>query len=141
MLKDYLSVGQIVGTHGVRGEMRVQPWCDTPDFLKQFSTLYYDPRGERSVKVVSARVHGAVVLLTLEGVDTMEKASSLSGVLLFHIPAMSPWTTPIWKLFLYVSFEPLMLFANFLSGVDMASHATWPSQDTALTGVINALWI
>ena len=83
MLKDYLSVGQIVGTHGVRGEMRVQPWCDSPDFLKQFKTLYYDPRGEQSVKVVSARVHGSVVLLTLEGIDAMEKAQAKRGTVLY----------------------------------------------------------
>ncbi len=83
MLKDYLSVGQIVGTHGVRGEMRVQPWCDSPDFLKQFKTLYYDPRGERSVKVISARVHGSVVLLTIEGVDAMEKAQAMRNTVLY----------------------------------------------------------
>lgn len=34
MIKDYLEIGQIVGTHGVRGELRVQPWCDSPEFFK-----------------------------------------------------------------------------------------------------------
>ena len=42
MIKDYLEIGQIVGTHGVRGELRVQPWCDSPEFFKKFKTLYYD---------------------------------------------------------------------------------------------------
>ena len=41
MIKDYLEIGQIVGTHGVRGELRVQPWCDSPEFFKKFKTLYY----------------------------------------------------------------------------------------------------
>ena len=36
MKKDYLEVGEVVGTHGVRGEMRVNPWCDTPEFFKKF---------------------------------------------------------------------------------------------------------
>lgn len=83
MIKDYLPVGQVVGTHGVRGEMRVQPWCDGPEFIKQFKTLYYDPHGERSVRVVSARVHGNVVLLTLEGVDAMEKAQAMRNTVLY----------------------------------------------------------
>ncbi len=83
MLKEYLSVGQIVGTHGVRGEMRVQPWSDGPEFLKKFKTLYYDPRGEKPVNVVNARVHGNVVLLTLEGVDTMEKAQAMRSRTLY----------------------------------------------------------
>ena len=33
MKKQFLEVGKIVGTHGVRGEMRVNPWSDSPDFL------------------------------------------------------------------------------------------------------------
>ena len=33
MLQKFLEVGQVVGTHGIAGEMRVQPWCDSPDFL------------------------------------------------------------------------------------------------------------
>lgn len=37
MRRQYLELGQIVGTHGVRGEMRVQPWCDGPDFSSNFT--------------------------------------------------------------------------------------------------------
>lgn len=48
MIKDYLEIGQIVGTHGVRGELRVQPWCDSPEFFKKFKTLYYDAHGEKA---------------------------------------------------------------------------------------------
>ena len=52
MIKDYLEIGQIVGTHGVRGELRVQPWCDSPEFFKKFKTLYYDAHGEKSVGIL-----------------------------------------------------------------------------------------
>lgn len=83
MIKEYLEVGQIVGTHGVRGEMRVNPWADSPEFLKQFKTLYYDNSGEKSVKVISARPHGNVVILKLEGVDTVETASAMRNRVLF----------------------------------------------------------
>ena len=83
MIKEYLEVGQIVGTHGVRGEMRVNPWADGPEFLKQFKTLYYDNKGEKSVRVISARPHGNVVILKLEGVDTVESASAMRNRVLF----------------------------------------------------------
>lgn len=73
MIKDYLEIGQIVGTHGVRGELRVQPWCDSPEFFKKFKTLYYDAHGEKSVGVVCARPHGNIALLRLDGCDTVEK--------------------------------------------------------------------
>ena len=83
MIKEYLEIGQIVGTHGVRGEMRVQPWCDSPDYLKKFKTLYFDARGEKSVKLESARAHKNAALLKLEGVDSIEDAEKLRGKILY----------------------------------------------------------
>lgn len=83
MIKEYLDIGQIVGTHGVRGEMRVNPRCDSPDFIKQFKTLYFDKKGEKSVRVISCRVHGNLALIKLEGVDTMEGATALRNKVLY----------------------------------------------------------
>ncbi len=83
MKKEYLEVGQIVGTHGVRGELRVNPWCDAPAFLKQFHTLYFSPNGTGAVKVTACRPHGNVALLKLEGVDTVEAASALRNKVLY----------------------------------------------------------
>ena len=83
MIKEYLEVGQIVGTHGVRGEMRVNPWCDSPEFIKQFKTLYFDKNGQKAVKVLACRPHGNVALLKLEGIDTVEAASALRNKVLY----------------------------------------------------------
>ena len=51
MLQQYLEAGRIVGTHGVKGELRIEPWCDSAEFLSQFRTLYWDPNGTSAVKV------------------------------------------------------------------------------------------
>ncbi len=83
MIKAYLEIGEIVGTHGVRGELRVNPWCDSPDFFKKFKTLYFDKNGERQVIVISCRPHGNVVLLCVDGVDSVDAASALRGKILF----------------------------------------------------------
>lgn len=83
MIKEFLEVGQVGGTHGVRGELRLNPWADSPEFLKQFKTLYFDKKGEKSVKVLAARPHGNVVILKLEGVDTVEAASALRNKILY----------------------------------------------------------
>lgn len=83
MIKNFLAVGQIVGTHGVRGEMRVNPWADSPEFLKQFKTLYYDAEGKNSVRVISVRPHGNIVLMKLEGIDTVEAASAMRNKRLY----------------------------------------------------------
>ena len=83
MRNNYLELGQIVGTHGVVGEMRLNPWCDGPDFVKQFNTLYYDPLGDKPVKLLSARTHGNVSLIKLEGTDSVEKAQAKRGTVLY----------------------------------------------------------
>ena len=83
MIKEFLEVGQIVGTHGVRGEMRLNPWADSPEFLKQFKTLYFDNKGEKSVRVLAARPHGNVVILKLDGVETVEAASAMRNKVMF----------------------------------------------------------
>ena len=40
MQKPYLEAGKIVNTHGVRGEVRIQPWADDAAFLLGFRTFY-----------------------------------------------------------------------------------------------------
>ena len=31
MKQRFLEAGQIVNTHGIRGEVKIVPWCDSPD--------------------------------------------------------------------------------------------------------------
>lgn len=76
MKSEFLETGEIVNTHGVRGEVKIMPWADSPGFLCQFDTLYIDGK---AVKVLSSRVHKTAVLCTLEGVDSVEKAMKLKG--------------------------------------------------------------
>ena len=73
-MKEFLDCGQIVNTHGIRGEVRIVPWADSPDFLCQFSTLYLDGSPRR---VLSSRVHKGSVIARLDGVDTVEQAMLL----------------------------------------------------------------
>ena len=83
MKKQYLDSGKIVGTHGIRGELRVNPWCDSPEFAAKFKTLYFDSNGGCAVQVKSARPHGNIVLLAIKDVDTVEKAQKLRGKILY----------------------------------------------------------
>ena len=83
MIKEYLELGEIVGTHGIRGEIRVNPWCDSPEFAAKFKTLYFDSNGGCAVQIKSARPHGNIVLLTIKDVDTVEQAQKLRGKILY----------------------------------------------------------
>ena len=81
MLKQYLEAGKIVGTHGVRGEMRLECWCNTPAFLSKFKTLYLD-EGKTALSV-TCRPHKNIVLVTVKGVDSIETADTYRGKLLY----------------------------------------------------------
>ena len=70
MKKQYLEIGKVVNTHGIRGDIKVQPWCDSPEFLAEFETLYR--KDHSPVTVTHAKVHKGCVLMHLEGVDTVE---------------------------------------------------------------------
>lgn len=83
MIKKYLELGQIVGTHGIRGEIRVNPWCDSPDFAKRFKTVYFDSDGNSPVKVLSCRTHGNIILMKLDSVDSIESAEKLRNKMLY----------------------------------------------------------
>ena len=76
MKNQFLEAGEIVNTHGIQGEVKIVPWCDTPEFLCGFNTLYIDGA---PVKVRAARAHKGNVLARLEGVDDVNAAMRLKG--------------------------------------------------------------
>ncbi len=83
MKKEYLECGKIVTTHGVAGEVRLQPWMDDAGELKGVGTLYLDAAGTGSVRILSARPHKNVVILKIEGVDTVDQAAAYRGRVLY----------------------------------------------------------
>lgn len=72
-----------MGTHSIHGEMRMNPWCDSPEFVRQFKKLYLDENGNRSVDVKTARPHGNIVILKINGIDTVEEAQKYRGTVLY----------------------------------------------------------
>ena len=83
MRKKFLEVGKIVSTHGLKGDVKVDPWCDDEEFLCEFEELYLDSAGKEKIKVLSAKVHKNIVLMRLDSVDSIEKAELLRGKVLF----------------------------------------------------------
>ena len=76
MKLQFLEAGEIVTTHGVRGEMKVLPWADGPDFLTDFKRVRI---GGTEYKVESCRIQKTCNLLKVKDVDTMEAAQALRG--------------------------------------------------------------
>ncbi len=82
MKKQFLESGKIVGTHGIKGEVRIDPWCDSPEFLCAFKKLYLDENGDTFIEVKS-RPHKNITLAKIKGVDTIEQAERLRGRIVY----------------------------------------------------------
>lgn len=82
MKKQYLDSGKIVGTHGIKGEVRIEPWCDSPEFLCAFKKLYLDENGQTFIEVKS-RPHKNITLAKIKGVDTIEQAEKFRGKVVY----------------------------------------------------------
>ena len=76
MKQQYLEAGQIVSAHGLRGEVKVYPWADSPAFLTGLPRVYL---GGQAYAVEHGRVQKSCALLKLQGVDTVEEAQRLRG--------------------------------------------------------------
>ena len=85
MKKEYLECGKVTGPHGVRGVLKVESWCDTPKVLASQKRVFLaDKDGEfEERKVLGASVSGALVLLTLEGIDDRDVAVAMKNTVLY----------------------------------------------------------
>ncbi len=82
MKKQFLEIGKIVASQGIRGEVRVQYYCDSAEVLCDFDTLYLD-KGKTELKVERAYPHKNIVVMKLEGINKIEQAQPLIGKLLY----------------------------------------------------------
>ena len=76
MKLEFVEAGEIVTTHGVRGEMKILPWGDSPEFLLDFRRVRI---AGAEYKVEGCRVQKTCNLLKVQGVDTVEDAQALRG--------------------------------------------------------------
>ncbi len=72
----YIEAGEIVTTHGVRGEIKLLSWLDSPEMLCEFDRCRISGR---EYVMDSVRVQKTCNLVKLRGVDTMEDAQKLRG--------------------------------------------------------------
>lgn len=81
MKKQFIEAGKIVASHGLKGEVRIAPWCDSADFLCQFKRLYYADGAVINVK--SARVHKNIVIALFEGINDVQQANMLRDKVIY----------------------------------------------------------
>jgi len=76
MKLQFVEAGEIVTTHGVKGEVKVLPWLDSPEDLCDFDRCRIEGK---DYAIESCRVQKTCNLVKLSGIDTMEAAQAMRG--------------------------------------------------------------
>lgn len=82
MKKEYLEAGKIVTIHGIKGEVKIMPYTDTPELLAEFDRLFMG-KNYNEIVIRHSRVFKNMVIAKIEGVDTPEDAAKLRNKILF----------------------------------------------------------
>ena len=76
MRLEFVKAGEIVTTHGVKGEVKVLPWLDSPEDLCDFDRCRINGT---DYTIEACRVQKTCNLVKLSGIDTMEAAQAMRG--------------------------------------------------------------
>ncbi|MBQ7983237.1 MAG: 16S rRNA processing protein RimM [Clostridia bacterium] len=82
-MKQYLEIAKIINTHGIRGDLKLDLWCDSPETLKKIKVLYLDEAGTKPVTIRDVRMHGRFCLLRIDGINTPEEGAAYKERVLF----------------------------------------------------------
>ena len=79
MKLEYIEAGEIVSTHGIKGEVKVLCWLDDPEMLCEFDRVRISGK-EYTIR--QCRVQKSCNLVKLDGIDTMDDAQAMRGKIL-----------------------------------------------------------
>mgnify|MGYP002539641094 CR=1 FL=1 len=74
MKQDMLEIGKVVNTHGIRGEIKIQPWCDDPTIYDHLEYIYINGR---RYEIIRNRLHKNCEIVAIEGIEHIEQAETL----------------------------------------------------------------
>lgn len=77
-MKDYIKVGKIVNTHGIKGYVKCIPLTDEPERFDELEYIYTE-KDDVKRKIKDAWWKKGIVYLSLEGIDTMNDAESFKN--------------------------------------------------------------
>ena len=74
-MQEYLEVGQIVNTNGLKGLLKINPFTDDITRFEKLKTIFIEHKKELlEFEIESVRYQKKQVLLKLKGIDTIEEA-------------------------------------------------------------------
>jgi 16S rRNA processing protein RimM len=82
-MKEFLEIGKVNNTHGLKGEVKLEMWCDGIDFLKQLKSVYLDDKGNKALKIAAVRPQKNVAIIKFAEITSIEQAEELKNKVLF----------------------------------------------------------
>ena len=77
----FIEAGKITSLHSFKGEVKIQVWCDSAEFLAQFDKLYLE-NGEY-LDVTKTRIHKNTVIASFAGIENEADALKLKNKILY----------------------------------------------------------
>lgn len=86
---EYIEAGKITAAHSFKGEVKIQSWCDSAEFLTRFKIFYLNKNskdGGNPLNINAIRVQNekrGLLIASFEGIDSEEAAGSLRGKIIY----------------------------------------------------------
>lgn len=78
---DLIEVGKINNTHGIKGEMKVLSWCDSPEDFYDFNKLYL--KSGTPLEIENVRIHKDTVIIKIKDIDSINQAEKYKNYVLY----------------------------------------------------------
>ncbi|MCT4594865.1 MAG: ribosome maturation factor RimM [Anaeromicrobium sp.] len=75
-MSNLLKVGQIVGTHGIRGEVRVYPLTDYKERFEELKWVYMDGESDEKYHIKGVKYKKNMVILNIKEINTCNDAET-----------------------------------------------------------------
>ncbi|MEG1705596.1 MAG: ribosome maturation factor RimM [Clostridia bacterium] len=74
---DFLKIGQIVNTHGIKGEVKIYPYTDDIIKLAKIKKIYLDPEFKLEYLITGSKIIKNMLVFKLSGIDDIEQTKTL----------------------------------------------------------------
>ncbi len=75
-----IEIGKIVNTHGLRGHIKVEPWCDGIETFEYLKRVFV---GNVEYGIENVKIQKSLFLLKLAKLDTIEEAEKLKNKVIY----------------------------------------------------------
>ncbi len=80
---EFLEVGKIINTHGLRGEVKVVTWTDSPEVFEGLKNVVAKLRTEeKNLVIKNVKYQKNNIIVKFDGIDAIEDAQKLKNAVL-----------------------------------------------------------